>query len=91
MHQAAKWRIKFSLAVNSAGEVDPKMHCENLWANTPFSFHLEVGILDNKTKTHFLSFPFEINLLFMMPQSTRAYLHQETRLEVEIFVVENER
>jgi hypothetical protein len=55
---AAKWRIDFSLLVNSAREVvDPKLHRENLRASTPFSFHLEVGVQDNKTKTHFFELP----------------------------------
>jgi hypothetical protein len=59
MQQAAKWNIHFSLAVNSAREVDPKMHRENLWANTPFSFHLEVRVQDNKTKTHSFEIPIQ--------------------------------
>jgi hypothetical protein len=48
------------------------MHRENLWANTPFSFHLEVRVQDNETKTHSFEIPIKINVLIMMPQSTRA-------------------
>jgi hypothetical protein len=57
MQQAAKWRICSSLAVNSAREEAPKMHRDNLWANTPFSFHLEGVVQDTGTKTHSFEHP----------------------------------
>ena len=82
-----KVKNSLSLAVNSPRVVNLEKHREILWANIPFSFHLEVGVQKNDSKHSFLSFPFEINLLFMMPQSTSAQLHQERRLEVGIFVV----
>ncbi len=34
-----------------------KMHRENLWANTPFSFHLEGVVQDTGTKTHSFELP----------------------------------
>jgi hypothetical protein len=33
------------------------MHRENLWANTPFSFHLEGVVQDTGTKTHSFELP----------------------------------
>jgi hypothetical protein len=88
MQQAAKWRIHFSLAVNSARGVDPKNSIVKIFGQIlHFSSILESGCRITKPRHTFLSFPFEINFLFMMPQSTSAQLHQKRRLEVGIHVV----